>query len=72
MDVQGPESNATPGTGMNGRGKTPVRQETRGVVVNDKLDVGIKSTTWSRRGDGPKGRCSAPPRASRANSPPRI
>lgn len=60
MDVQGPESNATPGTGMNGRGKTPVRQETRGVVVNDKLDVGIKSTTWSRRGDGPKGRCSAP------------
>ena len=44
---------------MNGRGKTPVK-ETRGVVVNDKLDVGIKSTTWSRRGDGPKGRCSAP------------
>ena len=59
MDVQGPESNATPGTGMNGRGKTPVK-ENRGVVVNDKLDVGIKSTTWSRRGDGPKGRCTAP------------
>ena len=67
MDVEGPEATGPrPATGVsNGvRGKTPVKDAGRGggggVTVNDKPDVGMKSTTWSRRGDGPKGRCTAP------------
>ena len=52
MDVEGPEATGPrPATGVsNGvRGKTPVKDAGRGgggVTVNDKPDVGMKSTTW--------------------------